>query len=121
MSRSLSIFLDALRFAAAIVVVVGHFTQPYFSQGFPDLTLWGVSAVSVFFVLSGFVISHVTTLKEKDPLDYTAARIARLYSVLVPALLLTTIVHLVALKLDPEYTARWVKVTALSVAIPHPL
>jgi peptidoglycan/LPS O-acetylase OafA/YrhL len=121
MSRSLSIFLDALRFLAALMVVVGHFTQPIFSQGFPDLTLWAVSAVSVFFVLSGFVISHVTTLKEKDPLDYTAARIARLYSVLVPALLLTAIVHLVAVKLDPAYVAQWVDVTALSVAIPHPL
>ena len=121
MSRSLSIFLDALRFVAAMVVVVGHFTQPFFSQGFPDLTLWGVSAVSVFFVLSGFVISHVTAVKENDPLDYTAARIARLYSVLVPALLLTTMVHVVALKLDPAYIAGWVQTTALSVAIPHQL
>jgi peptidoglycan/LPS O-acetylase OafA/YrhL len=114
MNRSLSIFLDALRFLAALIVFGGHFTEPYFSRGLTDRTQWAVSAVAVFFVLSGFVISHVTTVKEKNSFDYATARVARLYSVLVPALLLTALVHLIALRLDPGFIASWIDSSGLA-------
>jgi peptidoglycan/LPS O-acetylase OafA/YrhL len=107
MTRTISILLDLLRFSAALMVVVGHLTQPYFSTGWPDLTIDAVSAVSVFFVLSGFVISFVTETKETNVVDYSTARISRLYSVLVPALVLSGLVLIVAVRFDPQFTAPW--------------
>ena len=107
MSRTVSIFLDVLRCFAAIVVVVGHLTQGAFSSGLRDLTLYAVSAVSAFFVLSGFVISHVATTKERDPIKYAIARMARLYSVMVPAIILSGLVLIVGLKLDPNFISNW--------------
>jgi peptidoglycan/LPS O-acetylase OafA/YrhL len=107
MTRTLSILLDLLRFSAAIMVVVGHLTQGYFSTGWPDLTRDAVSAVSVFFVLSGFVISFVTQARETNATDYAAARISRLYSVMVPALILSGLVLAVAIRLDPRFVADW--------------
>jgi peptidoglycan/LPS O-acetylase OafA/YrhL len=43
----------------------------------------------VFFVLSGFVISYVSDKKEKTLKDYFCSRFARLYSVAIPAVVLT--------------------------------
>jgi len=96
-----------LRFTAALVVVLGHFTQYYFSQGWPDLTIFSLCAVSVFFVLSGFVIAFVVNTKELNPRDYSIARISRLYSVLVPAIILSGLVLLIGVRLDPAYMASW--------------
>src|SRR5262249_41218096 len=47
------------------------------------------TAVIVFFVLSGFVIAHVLATRERSPLEYVSSRFGRLYSVVVPALILT--------------------------------
>jgi peptidoglycan/LPS O-acetylase OafA/YrhL len=107
MTRTTSILLDLLRFSAALTVVGGHLTQPFFSTGWPDLTIYAVSAVSVFFVLSGFVISFVTEAKETNVVDYAAARISRLYSVLVPAIVLSGLVLIVAVRLNPQLVAPW--------------
>lgn len=54
----LSLYLDAVRFLAALVVLLHH-TWPLL---FPDFPLpWpGHSAVVVFFVLSGYVIAHAS-------------------------------------------------------------
>src|SRR6185295_5301566 len=52
-----------------------------------------LTAVMVFFVLSGYVIAHVLATREKTVLEYSASRIARLYSVVVPALILTVIAN----------------------------
>ncbi len=46
-------------------------------------------AVIVFFVMSGFVIRYVTTTKERDAANYFLNRAARMYSVVVPALVVT--------------------------------
>ena len=43
----------------------------------------------VFFVLSGYVISHVADTRETTPRAFLTARFARLWSVLIPAMLLT--------------------------------
>lgn len=122
MQRGLSIFLDVLRFSAALVVVLGHFTQYYFSQGWPDLTVYSLCAVSVFFVLSGFVITFVVNTKERNPRDYSIARISRLYSVLVPAVVLSGLVLLIGVHLDPGYMASWTSPAAnLGFLAPHPV
>ena len=43
----------------------------------------------VFFVLSGYVIAHVLATRERTLFEYFASRFSKLYSVVVPALILT--------------------------------
>ncbi|MFD1960865.1 hypothetical protein ACFSHP_21085 [Novosphingobium panipatense] len=65
MNKNVSIFLEALRLFAALLVFVGH-AGSVFQIELPSLV--GHSAkegVAIFFVLSGFVIAFVT--QEKEP------------------------------------------------------
>ena len=84
MSPSLSFYLDLTRFAAALVVFLGHSWLVLF----PTYPLhWpGPAAVIVFFVLSGFVIAYVTDGRDRTLADYTLNRLSRLWSVALPAL-----------------------------------
>ena len=61
----------------------------------------GVQAVDVFFVLSGFVIAHVCATRENTLYDYAISRAARIYSVAIPALILTIILDAVGMSYDP--------------------
>jgi peptidoglycan/LPS O-acetylase OafA/YrhL len=85
---NLSIYLDVLRYFAALMVYffhAGHFanyTLPFFGT-------YGGLGVVVFFVLSGFVIAYSAAGKRRDIVDYFIARFARLWSVVLPAILLT--------------------------------
>jgi peptidoglycan/LPS O-acetylase OafA/YrhL len=106
MNKTVSVFLDLLRFAAAIVVVLAHFTEKY-STRWPNLELWGLPAVAIFFVLSGFVISFVSERKETDARSYAIARLARLYSVMVPAVLLSGLVLLIGTLLNPGFMSQF--------------
>ncbi len=58
----------------------------------------GVQAVDVFFVLSGFVIAHVCATREHDLRSYVISRAARIYSVALPALILTAIVDAIGIR-----------------------
>ena len=53
-----------------------------------------VSAVAVFFVLSGFVIRLITTARPVTVQDYAVGRLSRIYSVTIPAVLFTCAVAL---------------------------
>ena len=65
LSRETSLYLDAVRFGAALVVLLGHFAQQDLSGGlFWQVAPFGGDAVIVFFVISGFVIAHATAVKE---------------------------------------------------------
>jgi len=92
MNKAVSIYLDLVRFLAALTVFFVHANYDRFTSNLP-LVGWlkdfGNDAVMVFFVLSGFVIAYVVDQKEKTLKDYAASRLARLYSVVVPALILT--------------------------------
>lgn len=90
MHPSTSIFLDLLRFSAACVVFFSHVTAREFNTVWPWVR-WGHEAVVVFFVMSGFVIAHVVQGREGDAREFAAARLGRLYSVVLPALLLTAV------------------------------
>ena len=50
---------------------------------------YGHTAVIVFFVLSGYVIAYVSEVKENNVKAYWASRLSRLYSLAIPAVLLT--------------------------------
>ena len=98
MKKEMSLYLDLVRFSAALVVFFNHFrerTRGGFSEFwaahhflYTHLFPYSQTAVIVFFVLSGFVIAHVLATRENTPLEFAASRFARLYSVLLPALIL---------------------------------
>ena len=91
MTRSFSLYLDALRAAMALVVLLSHFAYPRFSDGdwiwVRELNL-GSDAVVVFFVLSGLVVAFAAETKDRGARQYAFARATRILSVALPALLL---------------------------------
>ncbi len=88
MNKAFSIYLDIVRFGAAVLVYLYHSNQRWLSTELLPLSNYGHSSVIVFFVLSGFVIAYITDTKERDWRSYTASRLARVYSVVLPALIL---------------------------------
>ena len=104
-----SLYLDLFRFLMALVVIVGHASYyGYVGHGF----LWQIdpfrhlqTAVMAFFVLSGFVIAYVADTKEKDGLSYVASRVARMTSIIAPALFITFLADLVGRAISPEFYA----------------
>ena len=83
-----SLYLDAVRFAAAAMVVVAHLLMLRLIDSrvaafVPDL---GREAVIVFFVLSGFVIRYSVDQKHASLQEYVVARCARIYSAALPVL-----------------------------------
>lgn len=103
MNRALSVYLDLLRFMAAMVVFLQHAAAERVTGGvMPHFGYLGGDAVMAFFVLSGFVIAYTTDAKNAGLGDYAAARLARLYSVVVLALLLTILLDQIGLRAAPE-------------------
>jgi peptidoglycan/LPS O-acetylase OafA/YrhL len=98
--ESASLLLDVVRFSAALLVVMDHFTLPEFALGYPDRQILGMIAVPVFFVLSGFVIRYVTRTRESRANEYFVDRASRIYSVVLPAMAFTLVVSLVCFALD---------------------
>jgi peptidoglycan/LPS O-acetylase OafA/YrhL len=116
MKPGTSLYLDIVRFAAALTVFIEHLRE-HTKIGFA--AFWGAhpfwyshwylfsqTAVTVFFVLSGYVIAHVLATRERTPVDYAASRLARLYSVVLPALLLTAVCnYLIELRYPTAFQA----------------
>jgi peptidoglycan/LPS O-acetylase OafA/YrhL len=99
-----SIILDIVRFLAALAVAVGHLSEGYFTTGWPPILMkFAVGSVSVFFILSGFMIRYITRVKYGDLRRYTADRFARIYSVVFPALALTIVFGLIAAHFNYSY------------------
>ncbi len=100
--RGVSLALDAIRFAAAFIVFASHLAWRFFGGGvLGPLEPYGGQAVVVFFVLSGFVIGHVAASAEPTWRDFAAARLARLWSVALPALALTFLLDAIGRAADP--------------------
>jgi len=91
MNRPFSVYLDLVRFIAAVLVYFYHSNQRFLIEQILPASNFGHSAVIVFFVLSGFVIAFVTTTKETTLSAYSASRISRVFSVAVPAVVLTIV------------------------------
>lgn len=101
MKRATSIYLDLVRFGAAVVVVLTHLAYGRFSGGLlQPLRTYGNDAVMIFFVLSGLVIAHTAAHRDRDPGSYFVNRCARLYSVALPAIILTIVLDQVGRQLD---------------------
>ena len=89
LSESASLLLDIVRFTAAIGVVTSHSGKKVFGIGWKEQSIWGDLAVPIFFVLSGFIIRFVTRSREASPREYSIDRASRIYSVVLPAMLVT--------------------------------
>jgi len=99
-----SIYLDLLRGLAALDVVFSHACDLY---QLPVTGRWGHQSIMIFFVLSGYLIAHVADTREKNFQTFMVARLARLWSVVVPALVLTVVCDLLARHIgqDPKAVA----------------
>jgi len=110
MTRGFSLYLDLLRFLAAMLVFVSHFAYPRFTDGdyslIRDLNL-GSDAVVFFFVLSGLVISYTAEVKDKTLKQYAFSRATRLYSVVIPVLLLTVLMDRIGSSIAPAVYDGW--------------
>ena len=104
MNRSTSLYLDAARFIAAVAVFQSHASLGPWTGGM----LWqlrplGMEAVVIFFVLSGIVIGFVTSQREQTASVYSASRLARIYSVCSPALIITFALDALGRYINPEF------------------
>ena len=108
MNRWNSAFLDVVRLGAALLVFLGHLNYDYLIGPFwggISFSRFGMDAVIVFFVLSGFVISHVVKVKENSPSIYLSTRVSRLLSISLPALFITIICDQIGLQFNPDFYA----------------
>ncbi|MBO9099492.1 MULTISPECIES: acyltransferase family protein [unclassified Rhizobium] len=116
LGRNLSIYLDLLRLVAALAVFLAHSNDFLLHLDKPGLSFLlgqGGPAVAIFFVLSGFMMSYVTSVKEKDAHAYVSARLARLYSVVLLAIAVTYIVDALGVSMHLEYYKGDFKTAAL--------
>jgi len=110
MTPALSVWLDLCRVLAALAVYIGH--SVYLKVAPSALTLtWHRSAddaVIAFFVISGLVIAHTTRDRQLSAGQYALARLSRVYSVALPAVLLALAIDLVGMRFNPSlYTPDW--------------
>ncbi len=105
MTKSFSHYLDLIRFVAALAVFIQHLALYPFTDGvvWAPLASYGRTAVIAFFVLSGYVISYVSSNRENAPRAYFASRVSRLYSVILIALPFTFLADIAGMHIDPEY------------------
>ena len=101
MSKTFSIYLDLVRFIAACLVYVYHSNQRLLVSDVLPASNFGHSSVIVFFVLSGFVIAYITSTKENRLSSYAASRISRVYSVVLPTVVLTIALDAIGRQLYP--------------------
>lgn len=102
MNRPFSVYLDLVRFIAAVLVYLWHSNQRFLTTSILPASDYGHSSVIVFFVLSGFVIAFITDTKENTLPTYAASRVSRVYSVAVPALVITLLLDVIGRSLAPE-------------------
>ena len=109
MNRETSLYLDAWRLLAALTVFLGHVSGARFTGGlFWQFGPFMGEAVAVFFVLSGFVIGYATDRGKETAQSYAVSRLARIYSVALPALIVTFTLDAFGRLYRPEfYSSSW--------------
>ncbi|MEO9930360.1 acyltransferase family protein [Rhodopirellula bahusiensis] len=103
LSTSFSIVIDALRIWASLSVLASHIQFGWFGKYECRLFMNGHDAVIVFFVLSGFVIAYSQAKNHRDFRSFVAARLLRLHSTVIPALLITLILSVATSFANPEF------------------
>lgn len=104
MNNATSIYLDGVRFTAALLVLLIHASSPRFTSGW---LYWlrnaGNDTVMLFFVLSGFVIAYCVDSRDSNFRIYTINRLSRLYSVVLPALIIMAALNYLGYVLNLEF------------------
>jgi peptidoglycan/LPS O-acetylase OafA/YrhL len=121
MNAAFSSHLNAMRAFAAFIVLLSHWAYERFTDGdyivLRQLNL-GSDAVVVFFVLSGFIIAYTAEKKDKTIAQFAFNRATRIYSVALPALLLTQIFDFLGQRIDPAaYDGWWLSSAGLGQQI----
>ncbi len=98
-----SLLLDILRFGLCLLVLLGHISEGWFNTNWPNMMMLANGAVPGFFVLSGFVIRYVTRTRERQGRRYFASRASRIYSVVLPAIVLTVVLDSIVLHVNPVF------------------
>ncbi len=107
-STASSIYLDIVRFLAAVSIAVAHLTQPFFSLGWPLLIDKARAGLVALFLMSGIVIRYVTVLRRGRIQDFWVDRASRVYSVVIPSLLFTIVASYAARGVNPGfYNQHW--------------
>lgn len=102
MNKQTSIYLDLLRIFAAFGVFFHHCNFPWFSNNFFFDEDKGHKLVAIFFVMSGFLIAYSVDKKEIDFKIYIIDRLSRLYSVMIPAIILTYVLDNIGMNYNPS-------------------
>ncbi|MGE0861853.1 MAG: acyltransferase family protein [Gammaproteobacteria bacterium] len=106
MHPTTSVYLDLVRFTAAMMVVLSHAAYPHLGGDWLGAAgELGRDAVMIFFVLSGYVIAYVVQEREADARSYALSRLSRIYSVAAPALVITVLADALGAALDPQFYA----------------
>jgi len=111
-------WLDLFRWIAAVAVLFTHANNRFFTKvlslpptdrsighyAFALISGFGWPAVMIFFVLSGYLVGGIWVLKYRNNekfslIDYAAARLTRLWIVLLPALVLTFALNMIGIHL----------------------
>lgn len=111
MNERLSSFLNASRWMAAAIVMIAHVRHLILVdyrevvdrnplvKAFYFLTGMGHEAVMIFFVVSGYLVGGLAIIRYQkrgfDVVDYAVNRTSRIYTVLIPALLLGGLLDLI--------------------------
>lgn len=110
MNARFSVYLDLVRFGAAFTVLLSHLAYARFTDGnyriLRDLNI-GSDAVVLFFVLSGLVIAYTADTKDRTLGVFAFNRLTRVWSVAVPAVLLTIGLDHLGTQLNPEAYRGW--------------
>src|SRR4051812_27172526 len=107
MNKQFSRYLDLLRIVAALLVLFAHLCYPNITDGkLSGPNQIGYSSVMIFFVLSGYVISFVAAEREFTLPDFVISRISRVYSVVIPAIVITIAVDLLFLSVPPSFNTK---------------
>lgn len=106
-SEPASVVLNAVRFICSQGVLAGHLVV-FFGLSCPFLVTMASYCVLMFFVLSGFLISHsLHSKKQKDPSyrfsDYFKDRFFRIFPPYIAALVLVFILDFVGFTLTGQY------------------
>jgi peptidoglycan/LPS O-acetylase OafA/YrhL len=105
MTPAFSVYLDLVRATAALLVLFYHAATNNELGGAwlrPAFAHTGTPGVIIFFVLSGFVITWAADTKEKTLKVFFINRLARLWSVVIPALAVTFLADEIGYKIYPQ-------------------
>ena len=115
--------LTGLRFLAALLVLLSHFPEiiPFDSAALP-LVRQGAAGVTVFFVLSGFLLTynyfHTFVHTMAGAASFLRARVARIYPMHVVALLVVTPAVILLTDPTPSLASWFFNLSMLHALIP---